>query len=144
MKHQASHDDRLFVHKFENCELPLPFAHRDHLRLAFVLLTRVGVDAAYDAVRPSLLRYIAHHGVDPAKYHDTLTRAWLMAVRHFMAISPPVGSAGAFLEKQPRLLNSSIMLKHYTSERLFSEEARQRFLHPDLLPIPEYPTESAA
>lgn len=50
MKHQASHDDRLFVHKFENCELPLPFTHRDHLRLAFVLLTRAGVDAAYDVI----------------------------------------------------------------------------------------------
>lgn len=140
MWHQASRDDELFVHGFETCELPLPFGHRDHLRLAYVHLTRAGVGEAYEAVRPSLLRYLAHHGVNPVKYHETLTRAWLMAVRHFMAICPAVDSAAAFLETQPRLLNSGIMLKHYTSERLFSEEARRRFLVPDRLPIPEYPT----
>lgn len=144
MRHQASRDDRLFVQRFEACEHPLPFSHRDHLRLAYTHLTQADVEKAHDAIRRSLLRYVAHHGINPGKYHETLARAWLMAVRHFMAICPAVDSAAAFLEAQPRLLNSSIMLEHYSSERLFSEEARQRFLLPDLLPIPAYPTWSAA
>ena len=140
MTHQSSSEDRLFVQRFESCELPPPFSHRDHVRLAYVQLTGSDVRVAYDAIKPSLLRYIAHYGADPQKYHETLTRAWLMAVRHFMAISPPADSADSFLREQPRLLNSTIMLEHYSSERLFSQEARARFLEPDLLPIPEYAT----
>ena len=135
---QASTDDRFFVREFENCELRPPFSHRDHLRLAYVHLTLAAVDDAYAAIKPSLLRYLAHHRVDPAKYHETLTRAWLLAVRHFMAISSEASSAEAFLQQHPRLLNSEIMLKHYTSGRLFSEAARLDFLSPDRLPIPEY------
>lgn len=138
MTHRASAEDERFVQRFERCELPPPFSHRDHLRLAYVHLTRSEVGPAQAAIKPSLLRYLAHHGVDPTKYHETLTRAWLMAVRHFMAISTSSESAAAFLDQQPRLLDSRIMLKHYSSERLFSEPARLRFLEPDLLPIPEY------
>jgi len=140
MTHRASSDDRFFVYRFESCDLPPPFSHRDHLRLAYVHLTRSTVGAAYNAIKPSLLRYIAHYGADPRKYHETMTRAWLMAVRHFMAISQPAHSADAFLLQQPRLLSSRIMLRHYSPERLFSEKARTRFLEPDLLPIPRYST----
>ncbi len=91
-------------------------------------------------LKQALLRYLQHHGVALSKYHETLTRAWLMAVRHFMAISPRSDSAASFLEHKPRLLDSRIMLKHYTRDRLFSDEARSRFREPDLLPIPQYRT----
>lgn len=124
-----------FVQRFESCELPPPFSHRDHLRLAYIHLTQYDVGAACATIKPSLLRYIAHHGADPRKYHETMTRSWLMAVRHFMAISPPSDSAEASCTGSSR-----IMLRHYSSERLFSESARLRFLDPDLLPIPEYST----
>ena len=140
MPHALSSEDRIFVDRFERCELPPPFTHRDHVRLAYSCLTGSDVDAACDTVKASLLRYLDHHGVDPEKYHETLTRAWLLAVRHFMAITPPARSAEEFLRKQPRLLESRIMLKHYSRERLFSTDARRGFLEPDRLPIPRYPS----
>lgn len=138
MEHCSSSADMLFVRRFESCELPPPFSHRDHLRLAYVYLSESDVATSHTAVKRTLLRYLKYHRVDQSKYHETLTRAWLMAVRHFMAICPRSGSAASFLEHKPRLLDSRIMLKHYTPERLFSDAARSRFLEPDLLPIPQY------
>ena len=138
MEHSPSDADRAFVTEFAGCERPLPFSHRDHVRLAYVHLTDADVTASNRAIRESLVRYLAHHGVDPSKYHETLTRAWLLAVRHFMACCPPCASAAAFLDSKPRLLDSTIMHAHYTPERLYSEAARLDFLEPDLRPIPRY------
>ena len=32
----------------------------------------------------TLHAFLACHGITPAKYHETITRAWILAVRHFM------------------------------------------------------------
>jgi hypothetical protein len=61
-----------------------------------------------------------------------------MAVRHFMEASPACESADAFIEQNPKLLDSKIMLTHYSAEVLFSDEARAQFVEPDLSPIPKY------
>jgi hypothetical protein len=67
-----------------------------------------------------------------------MTRAWVMAVRHFMEQTPSSDSADAFIEANPRMLDSKIMLTHYSAEVLFSDEARAKFVEPDLRPIPKY------
>ena len=36
------------------------------------------------------------------------------------------------------LLDSKIMMTHYSAEVLFSDEARARFVEPNLSPIPRY------
>jgi hypothetical protein len=36
------------------------------------------------------------------------------------------------------LLDSRIMLTHYSTELLFSDKARAKFVEPDLDPIPRY------
>ncbi|AKS43391.1 hypothetical protein WM2015_3039 [Wenzhouxiangella marina] len=115
---------------------PSDFDHRAHLRLAYVVLTRGEVDAATETLRSILQRYLAVHGIDPAKYHETLTRAWMLAVRHFMVLTPTCRSSEAFIEANPQLLDPRIMLSHYSSERLFSDEARAHYLSADLEPIP--------
>lgn len=124
--------DRAFARDFEACHVAA-FDHRAHLRLACVYLAEHGdVDAAVDAMRTSLLRFLDHAGVDRAKYHATLTRAWMLAVDRFRGASP---SADAFIDAHPFLLDSTVMLTHYSRERLFSDEARARFVEPDLDPI---------
>lgn len=45
--------------------------------------------------------------------------------------------AAAFVAANPRLLDSRIMLEHYSAEVLFSPEARQSFVQPDVRAIPE-------
>jgi hypothetical protein len=39
----------------------------------------------------------------------------------------------------PALLDSKIMLTHYSATVLFSAEARGEFVEPDISPIPRYP-----
>ena len=89
-------------------------------------------------MKDALLAFLEHLGVDPCKYHETITRAWIMAVRQFMNESAGSESAAVFMSGNPRLLDSKIMLKHYSAEVLFSAEARQAFVRPDVRPIPEH------
>ena len=45
-------------------------------------------------------------------------------------------SADEFIDRNPILLDSKIMLTHYSAELLFSPDARTRFVEPDLQRIP--------
>ncbi len=53
-----------------------------------------------------------------------------------MAISSVAESAASFIADNPRMLDSKIMLTHYSTEVLFSPEARARFVEPNLELIP--------
>ena len=46
-------------------------------------------------------------------------------------------SAAEFMTRNPRLLDSGIMLEHYSADVLFSAQASQSFIRPDVSPIPE-------
>ena len=137
--HRTSADDRAFRELFEAGDWPAgTFDHRAHVRLAYVHLTGLDDEAAHAAVRAALLNYLAKQGIDPAKYHETMTRAWVLAVRHFMEECEPCGSAEEFLTRNPRLLDSRIMGSHYTDALLFSARARAAFVEPDRAPIPRH------
>jgi len=138
MTHTAASDDREFARAFEAGLVP-PEAldHAAHVRLAYVYLCGHSVDAAFERMREALLAFLARLGIGAGKYHETVTRAWILAVAHFMAESKPCDSASAFLAANPRLLDGEIMLAHYSAEVLFSPGARQAFVRPDIRPIPE-------
>jgi len=132
-----SPDDAAFRDAFEAGRIaPAMFTHREHVRLAYTYLCELSVDEAYGRAKGAILALLARNSLDTAKYHETLTLAWLKAVRHFMNATKHAGSSHEFLELNPRLLNSRIMLSHYSEGRLFSEEARASFIDPDLEPIP--------
>ena len=136
--HSLSQDDRRFQASFEACNVtPDEFTHRAHLRLAYVYLAQDNLDVAFHRTRGAIHRFLAHHQIDASKYHETLTRAWLMAVRHFMDRAGSTDSADDFLSKSGALLDSSVMLTHYSKEALFSPAARASFVEPDLVPIPQ-------
>jgi hypothetical protein len=141
--HALSDGDRAFRSRVESCEVtPSEFDHRAHLRLAYVYLAEHDPRQAGDLMRDALLRFLAHHGIDASRYHETLTRAWIMAVRHFMEQSPGSESAETFIDANPAMLDSRIMMTHYSAELLFSDVARKMFVEPDLDPIPEHDQES--
>ena len=52
--------------------------------------------------------------------------------------TPSALSADDFIRQTPLLLDSRIMLTHYSTERLFSPQARAAFVQPDLDPIPRH------
>ena len=139
MKHRLSTNDRDFRTEFEACRFPpAEFSHRAHIRLAYVYLTEHDTDRAHQLMQHALLTFLQYHGVAVSKYHETITRAWIMAVRHFMENSLGSESSETFMENNPRMLDSTIMMTHYSAEVLFSDEARAKFVEPNLSPIPRY------
>jgi len=136
--HALSDDDRRFEASFSaRTVAPAEFTHKAHLRLAYVFLAQDDVDVAHGKIRDAIGRFLAHHQIDPAKYHETLTRAWLLAVRHFMDRAGNTDSAEGFLSRSSVLLDPSVMLSHYSKEVLYSPAARASFVEPDLDPIPQ-------
>ena len=140
MRHGLAEADLAFRRAFESGAVaPADFDHRGHVRLAYVYLCELSTDEAHDAMKRAILGFLQHLGADPAKYHETITRAWIMAVRHFMERSQPCESAAQFIERNPELLDAKIMLTHYSAQLLFSDHARAGYVEPDLEPIPRHP-----
>ncbi len=139
-KHCTDSEDDKFVETFEQCQVdPERFDHAAHVRLAYAYLCDNAPEVACDRMKASLLRFLAHVGADPAKFHETITRAWILAVRHFMDRAGPTGSYSEFIDRAPDLLDPGIMLTHYSVETLFSDAARSNFVRPDKQPIPPRP-----
>jgi hypothetical protein len=139
MPHALSPADLQFRRELENGLVPpAAFDHRAHLRLAYGYLVELDDDGACAAMRRTLHAFLARFGIDPAKYHETLTGAWVLAVRHFLASSPPCASADDFLRHNPRLLDTTIMRTHYSAATLASPAARAAFVAPDVDPIPRH------
>ena len=133
----ADAEDRRFHEAFAAGAVhPRDFRHRDHLRLAYVCLSDASCDAALIAFRRLLIGFLQRHRVDPNKYHETLTCAWLQAVALHMARTPGTASFADFITQHPALLDSNLMFTHYSRARLVSADARKRFIAPDLQPIP--------
>jgi hypothetical protein len=139
MKHELNSSDREFRVAFETGAFaPADFSHRAHVRLAYVYLADTDLDLALERMRAALIAFLSHHGIPATKYHETLTRAWILAVHHFMHRSPDAASADDFIARNPLLLDSKIMLTHYSAGLLFSDAARAAFVEPDLDPIPRH------
>jgi hypothetical protein len=138
MKRLAATDARL-LRAFESCALTLgQLPHRAHLRLAFIYLRLHPFDVALPTLRKRLRAFLARHGKPLSVYHETLTHAWLLAVRHFMQAQPAAVSSHEFLRHCPALLDQKIMETHYAPKRLMSAAARARFVAPDRDPIPRH------
>lgn len=139
MQHTISEGDRLFQRSFEALDVaPSDFDHAAHVRLAYIYLCQHAPDAATDHMKRALLAFVDYVGVGRSKFHETITQAWILAVRHFMDRAPYATSADAFIAANPRLLDTRIMFTHYSAERLFSQEARGAYVPPDLAPIPAH------
>ncbi len=135
--HELSQDDRSFRSAFEACTItPLQFNHEAHVRLAYVYLVESGLESAVQRMRETLLHFLERNGIPRSKFHETITCAWVLAVRHFMDRSTSTSSAD-FIAKNQELLDSKIMLTHYSASVLFSSDARASFVEPDLDPIPQ-------
>ncbi len=135
-RHELTQADHDFRNAFEAFAIaPAEFGHEAHVRLAYVYLAESDNEAAVQRMRQALLAFLEHNKVPRSKFHETLTRSWILAVRHFMNKSSST-SAADFMALNPELLDSRIMLTHYSAEVLFSAEARESFVEPDLDPIP--------
>ena len=122
--------DEAFVHAFESCEIVgQSFRHADHVRLAWIYVTKHGLRGAERRFCQGLERLAAHLGV-PEKYHLTVTLAWLRAVA--ARVTP--GRAESFdtwIAANPGLLDRQFLHHYYSELRLASSEARTSWVEPD-------------
>ena len=122
--------------------LPKPeWTHEAHLATTTYLLTR-RPDIDVDRQLPGFIRTynesVGGVNSDSEGYHETITRVFLHGVRLFLAEADP---------KEPlhELVNELLLspmgrrdwpLRFYTPARLFSVEARRKFVPPDIAALP--------
>jgi len=119
------------VRKFEQCEyLPGEFTHAHHLAVAAWYLRENSPHQTLEKLRSSLLHFTAHHKVKA--YHETITRFWIEIVALSLASSSaesPINEVNQFLQRHS---NKDEIFRYYSRERLQSDEARERWIEPDL------------
>ena len=69
------------VSGFENCATSKEeFTHLSHLTVATYYLINSTPEESFEKMRAGLLRFLRHHGVNTAKYSDSVTWAWIEQV----------------------------------------------------------------
>ena len=110
------------------------FGHREHLRPAWILIDRHGLDAAAPEIERRL-RHLAEAPRMPEKYNRTMTLPWVRLVAHVAARTPAATSV-EFLDAEGWLLNPGLARRHYSAELLSSPLARAAWVAPDLIAMP--------
>jgi hypothetical protein len=109
--------------------------HREHIRLAWIYFTRFSEEEAASRMVQGIRAFAKRHGAE-AKYHHTITLAWMQLVRHEVRSSPAEQHFSSFLAANPHLLNPRLLADYYSSARLNSDAARNSWLEPDRRPLP--------
>lgn len=125
-------DDLDLVTAFERGTLS-SFPHREHVRVAWILLEREGYDGAVAAMTGGIRRMAKAAGL-LAKYHETRTIAWMRLID--AARTEPFETSTDFADHRPALLRSDRLDEHYSASSLASADARMAFVEPDLAPLP--------
>ena len=107
------------------------FHHASHLHVAWVYLTESSsVQQAARKMRNTLRRFAAAAG-KPEKYHETITLFWVHLLSRAQAASRAERLEDV-VHANPQLLEKNFPLAYYSTERLFSDEARTSWVEPDL------------
>ena len=113
------------VRRFESCMYALEeFDHAEHLKVAWTYLQLCGYEAALARMRAGLLRFSAHY--NKSGYNETITVFWLRKLQQHCGedsgrVFPEAGKEALF--------------RHYTRERVMSDEAKRAWIEPDLAPM---------
>lgn len=138
-------DDALLLDQFESQTLPYrEWTHRCHVKVGYLYIQSYGFGEALDRMRRGVLAYNEVNAEHiEVGYHETITRAFLLliadAVGRAEANDPSASSADAFCDSHPALLDKDVLGRFYSNPRLFSHEAKQGFVEPDLAPLPQPP-----
>jgi hypothetical protein len=127
--------DEQFLAAFEAGKIAnQDFHHRDHLRLAWIQIRRLGLDPASDAVTGAIRQFAARHGHGD-RYHETMTRFWVRVVGMGIARHPTL-AFDDLVAAEPHLLDKNLPYRHWSRERMDSAEARRQWMEPDMRLMP--------
>jgi hypothetical protein len=122
------------VDGFESCTTAKDdFTHRSHLTVAAYYLHYSNEQDATQRMRAGLIRFLDHHGVGRAKFHETLTIFWIRTVWAFLERLdqrlPLLERTNAVIES---LGDSRLVFEYYSEELLWADETRNGWVAPDL------------
>lgn len=124
------------VREFEAATIPRDqWKHAEHLIVALYYVSHFDIETAINKMRRGILNLLANgFKVDLTKempYHETITVFWIRTVAAFSAASngKPIGEK---IKVMVGRFDKDYLLSFYSRERLFSNEARARFIDADL------------
>ena len=122
------------VSGFEACTTAKDaFTHVSHLTVATYYLSNSTGQEATQRMREGLLRFLDHHGVGRAKFHETLTVFWLRTVRDLLErLDPKLSLLEVTNSVITSLANSRLVFEYYSEELLWRDETRNGWVAPDL------------
>jgi len=127
--------DEQFLAAFEASQIAnQDFHHRDHLRLAWIQIRRLGLERAADTVATAI-RQFARRQRHGDRYHETMTRFWVRVVGMGIDRHPTL-AFDELLAAEPHLLDKNLPYRHWSRERMGSVEARRAWVEPDLRLMP--------
>jgi hypothetical protein len=88
------------------------------------------VEAALSRMRDGIRRFAAAAGV-PEKYHETITVLWMRLLAEVRAAGTS-GELADLLQAHPALADKDLPFQYYSRAALFSDDARARWVEPDL------------
>jgi hypothetical protein len=109
------------------------FHHRDHIKMAWLYLSRYPVLEALAKFCEDLKRFAAAHG-KPDLYHETITWAFVFLIHERRALCGREQSWDEFAEANADLFTwqGGILDRYYDKETLWSEFARKVFVLPKM------------
>lgn len=129
--------DEDFLARFSDCTLPpAEFNHRGHVRIAWINLQRNPFDEAVRRTCEGIRRYATSLGA-AGKFHWTMSEAMMHLLRAAGADNQSL-SFDEFVARNDELLSDARgrVARHYSDALLATPEARERFVDPDLAPLP--------
>ncbi len=134
-------DDVRFLGEFEAAAIPRErWKHRDHIRMAFLYLREHGLEGALPRIRSGIRALNRANRVPESAtsgYHETVTVAWARLIEATLHAWGAPASFAEFEAQNPHLLSKTLLRLYYSRERIFSAEAKTRFVAPDLAPLPQ-------
>lgn len=123
-------DYRDLARAFEDGRLEAEgFAHRDHIGVAWQMLTDHEFLEASRRYAGSL-RSLANRAGVPEKFNMTITMAFMSLIAERIAQAPE-GPFETFLADNPDLTSHDLLDRWYSKDRLKTDLARSAFLMPD-------------
>jgi len=109
--------------------------HRAHLVVALAYVRRHGA-AVETPFKQALGRYLDAQAGGRGAYHETITLAWLRLVAAFAEEVAALPLAEAAQRLCERYADKHALAVHYSRQRLMSDEARARWVAPDVEALP--------
>ncbi len=124
------------IDEFQSLQFdPEAFDHEAHVYIGWCLITRYPLPDALHRFADTLRRFVSSLNIE-GKYHETITWFFMILIAERQS-ALPANSWEEFSANNRDLVDNSkaLLSSHYSTDRLWSQQARQQFLMPDIAAI---------